>query len=114
MVAEFPSVKYISFVGMSLGGLYCRFALTSLLHGDEGHPPLPLVPLNLVTLATPHVGVRHHLPWHYELAVSAGLAGASGASSVPPLRAVRCQHSPRAGCVCRVGTHDGRQRRKRG
>lgn len=112
MVAAFPSVKYISFVGMSLGGLYCRFALTSILTGSDGHPPLALEPLNLVTLATPHVGVRHHLPWHYELAVKAGLAGASGTVHAcvcvrrqrarPLTRVLRaCLRS--GGCLCQGG-----------
>lgn len=49
----------IAFVGASLGGLFCRYA-ARLLWPDaaDSELPLPARPLALVTLATPHLGVR--------------------------------------------------------
>lgn len=64
----------ISMVGLSLGGLYSRFAV-GLLHYQYGE----LIRFrNFVTLACPHLGVRRHINWVYEAAVEAGLLGRTG------------------------------------
>ena len=73
LLREFPTVNAVSFVGLSLGGLYSRYALGEL---HERHPDLHLA--NLVTLATPHAGVRGHLGWFHDAAASLGGAGVSG------------------------------------
>lgn len=49
--------KEVALIGASLGGLYCRFA-AGLLWGGAGDELLLARPIALVTLATPHLGVR--------------------------------------------------------
>lgn len=69
-----PSLEQISFVGHSLGGLFVRYAIAVLLdppaekesHFKEGKPINAthttriggLIPINYISLATPHLGVR--------------------------------------------------------
>ncbi len=52
-----PSVKNISFVGNSLGGLYARYAL-KLLHNSSDNSICGLTPHKFMTIATQHLGVR--------------------------------------------------------
>mmetsp|Transcript_22408 Transcript_22408/g.36725 ORF Transcript_22408/g.36725 Transcript_22408/m.36725 type:complete len:342 (-) Transcript_22408:187-1212(-) len=69
IAAEFPKLEYLSFIGSSLGGLYSRVA-AKLLFGKEaidqetkGEKKIArlnsdILPGMLITLATPHLGVR--------------------------------------------------------
>jgi triacylglycerol esterase/lipase EstA (alpha/beta hydrolase family) len=52
------NVKFISLVAHSLGGLYAR-CLVGLLF-EEGVIPNRVIPLNFITLASPHLGSREH------------------------------------------------------
>jgi triacylglycerol esterase/lipase EstA (alpha/beta hydrolase family) len=52
------NIKYISLIGHSLGGLYAR-CLAGLMQ-QEGIIPHQLVPINFITLASPHLGSREH------------------------------------------------------
>ena len=61
-------LEKISFVGNSLGGIFCRYALKLLsYHTKEGEKMLyldeknSLLPLMFITIATPHLGVRDNL-----------------------------------------------------
>lgn len=58
-VAANPSLRRISFVGNSLGGLYIRAAACQLLSGGR---MAGLAPELFVTIASPHLGTRL-LPW---------------------------------------------------
>jgi hypothetical protein len=49
-------IKYISFVGNSLGGLYARYSL-KYLHEYDKQTVSGLIPHNFITIATPHLGV---------------------------------------------------------
>mmetsp|Transcript_8450 Transcript_8450/g.11000 ORF Transcript_8450/g.11000 Transcript_8450/m.11000 type:complete len:480 (-) Transcript_8450:331-1770(-) len=76
VVKAYPSLKELSLVGNSLGGLYVRYA-ASLLQDNEDRPATPeseeaysakspsrgtmaggLIPNTFMTIATPHLGVR--------------------------------------------------------
>ena len=52
------SVVYLSLIGHSLGGLYAR-CVAGLLN-QKGLFQSRLIPLNFITLATPHLGSREH------------------------------------------------------
>ena len=67
-----PSLRYLSLIGVSLGGLYCRVAAAGVLGST------PLAPLNFVTLASPHLGVRSHLAGVVEAVVRWGVTGVTG------------------------------------
>lgn len=67
------AVTHISLIGTSLGGLYCRAAAPAI---HERHPHLVFV--NLVTFASPLLGVRNHLAWLLQVAVNIGGAGSTG------------------------------------
>lgn len=62
VAAEQPSLRTISFVGNSLGGLYVREAVRLLDDGPaglgSGARVAGLVPASFVTIASPHLGVR--------------------------------------------------------
>jgi hypothetical protein len=80
VVKKNPSLKRISFLAHSLGGLFARYAIAVLYSPDtynSGQPDDPancemensqtdfsrgmiagLEPMNFITLATPHLGVR--------------------------------------------------------
>ena len=60
VVQEHPSLRDISFVGNSLGGLYSRYAL-SVLWDPEARTIAGLRPVSFLTVATPHLGVRRFL-----------------------------------------------------
>lgn len=68
---ERPAITRLSLIGVSLGGLYTRSALSHLLD-------LPHDFVNFITFATPHVGVRGHLGGVFETAVRWGAVGLSG------------------------------------
>ncbi|KAJ3325445.1 hypothetical protein HDV06_004304 [Boothiomyces sp. JEL0866] len=55
---EEMNIAYISFVCHSLGGIYAR-ALIGMLYRDEIIPGR-MMPINYITLATPHLGARQH------------------------------------------------------
>lgn len=67
------TAKYISLIGVSLGGIYCRWAVR-LLAEHETERVAGLIPFAFITLASPHIGVSHsaslhilaavHLAWH--------------------------------------------------
>lgn len=61
VVAARPSLTHLSFVGNSLGGLYCRYAAALALDVDESGRGSPTVaglrPVTFLTTATPHLGV---------------------------------------------------------
>jgi len=52
-------LKYISFVGNSLGGLYTRYAIKELFDEEKG-TIAGLIPSHFMTVATPHLGVRDY------------------------------------------------------
>lgn len=54
-----PSLTRLSIVGNSLGGLYARYAMHILFNKSDG-TMAGLKPHRLLTIATPHLGVRNH------------------------------------------------------
>lgn len=97
IVAQRPELESISLVGNSLGGLYARAAAAALYDGETGRVA-GLRPDALVTIGTPHLGVRGFtfLPLPRSLpeplvravagqtAVDLLLADGDGAASGPP------------------------------
>lgn len=69
-----PSLRSYSLVCISLGGLYCRYA-AGVLHNTSS---FALEPINFVSIASPHLGVRDHLSEIYRWAARKGVAGQSG------------------------------------
>lgn len=64
IVRRNPSLTRLSLVGNSLGGLYVRHAAALLLDaGGAGTMAGGLVPDALLTIGTPHCGVRRFLFW---------------------------------------------------
>ncbi len=59
-----PHLKSLSFVALSLGGLYSRFAV-KLLH--QRGVLERVSPVNFITLASPHLGVAGRLNSFYEV-----------------------------------------------
>ncbi|CAA7402345.1 unnamed protein product [Spirodela intermedia] len=57
VVQKTKSLKKISFLAHSLGGLFSRYAV-AVLHSSESGTIAGLEPINFITLATPHLGVR--------------------------------------------------------
>ncbi|KAJ6801173.1 putative lipase [Iris pallida] len=57
LVQKTESLKKISFLAHSLGGLFARYAI-SILYSSETGKLAGLEPVNFITLATPHLGVR--------------------------------------------------------
>lgn len=55
-----PSLQFLTLLGTSLGGIYCRVA-AALLLDENGTTMYGLTPLRLTTLASPHLGVGHSL-----------------------------------------------------
>jgi len=51
-----PELRFISMVGNSLGGILCRIAARTLM--AQGW--LGMTPWTFMSIATPHIGVRHH------------------------------------------------------
>jgi hypothetical protein len=62
VVAANANLKKISFVCVSLGGIYGRFAAHQLADVSAG-TIAGLVPWRYISLASPHVGVGHSLRW---------------------------------------------------
>jgi triacylglycerol esterase/lipase EstA (alpha/beta hydrolase family) len=58
------TVKYISFVGHSLGGLVSRYAI-GVLYAAKFFDKVK--PMNFTTFATPHLGARIPLPTNFSL-----------------------------------------------
>lgn len=71
LVAKYPSLKRISLMGFSLGGLYIRAAAPLIEH-------LGLAPVNFVAVASPHAGIRGHLHGLVERTVALGVLGDTG------------------------------------
>ena len=60
ILIEYPSITKLSVIGCSLGGLYCRYAL-SLLFDSQNESYIngkKYDLMNFITLATPHQGVK--------------------------------------------------------
>eukprot|EP01138_Halocafeteria_seosinensis_P007624 gb/GECG01007792.1/.p1 GENE.gb/GECG01007792.1/~~gb/GECG01007792.1/.p1 ORF type:complete len:475 (+),score=34.29 gb/GECG01007792.1/:1-1425(+) len=74
LIEREPSINSLSMIGLSLGGLYCRYAI-GLLHEKFGEN---IRFRHFVTIATPHIGTRRHINWLYEAAVDLGLLGKTG------------------------------------
>lgn len=72
VITENPSLKEISFVGISLGGLISRYAIWRLLEVNERYELSigGLKPVNYVTFATPHLGCRKGVSWVTENVLS--------------------------------------------
>lgn len=83
MIDRYPNLQKISFVGHSLGGLICRYAIARLYKPQTANTPLAssesttkgsenlnsavlgdriagLEPMSFITFATPHLGCRGH------------------------------------------------------
>ncbi|GJQ09317.1 hypothetical protein GpartN1_g1108.t1 [Galdieria partita] len=64
---KYPSLRSISFVGFSLGGLYVRYALFLLM--DQCSPEKSLIcglnPRNILLVASPNLGVSGFGPFRY-------------------------------------------------
>lgn len=58
LATKHADAEEVALVGASLGGLYCRHAAGLLWGGADGMPAIRAQPHALVTLATPHLGVR--------------------------------------------------------
>jgi len=58
LLDQHKSVKKISMVGNSLGGLFCRYAAKELFLQNEG-TLAGASPVRFITIATPHLGVRN-------------------------------------------------------
>eukprot|EP00922_Rhytidocystis_sp_ex-Travisia-forbesii_P063502 GHVS01094471.1.p1 GENE.GHVS01094471.1~~GHVS01094471.1.p1 ORF type:complete len:654 (+),score=183.63 GHVS01094471.1:355-2316(+) len=56
-VLAHPSLEYVSVVGFSLGGLIARYVLRGL-YNDQDKTVVGLQPLDFITAATPHLGLR--------------------------------------------------------
>jgi len=56
IVAAHPSLTMLSLVGYSMGGLVCRYVAGSVM--TEQPPFFGLTPVNYMTVACPHTGVR--------------------------------------------------------
>jgi hypothetical protein len=56
VVVQNPQLTDISFVGLSLGGLYCRHAIKELVSDER---IFGLKPCAYVSIASPHLGIRH-------------------------------------------------------
>jgi len=56
-VKSTPSLEYFSIVGNSLGGLYARYAVMKLYSDGK---IANLEPMNFMTIASPHLGVRKY------------------------------------------------------
>ncbi|GJR53502.1 alpha/beta hydrolases superfamily protein [Tanacetum coccineum] len=70
VIKRYPNLQKISFIGHSLGGLIARYAIAKLYtndpinnHGSESissERVAGLVPINFITVATPHLGTGGH------------------------------------------------------
>ncbi|MFS7913295.1 putative alpha/Beta hydrolase [Helianthus anomalus] len=70
VIKRHPNLQKISFIGHSLGGLIARYAIAKLytrdstdikrLEGGSSERIAGLVPINFVTIATPHLGTGGH------------------------------------------------------
>ena len=70
VIKRHPNLQKISFIGHSLGGLIARYAIAKLYTNDpiNNHDSesisseriAGLVPINFITVATPHLGTGGH------------------------------------------------------
>lgn len=77
LLSASPRIRALSIVGVSLGGLFARAALAyeplrSLMTSNGVRP------VNFITFATPHAGVRQSLSPLLHTALSAGVLGTTG------------------------------------
>jgi predicted esterase len=79
VVKSYPSLRRVSLIGNSLGGIYVRH-MASLLYDKRSGTLAGLQPACLVTIATPHLGVRSHtfLPIGPAWTVAATALGKTG------------------------------------
>uniref|UniRef100_A0A7S3GE09 DUF676 domain-containing protein n=1 Tax=Palpitomonas bilix TaxID=652834 RepID=A0A7S3GE09_9EUKA len=65
-VARHPDLETVSLVGISLGGLYARYA-AGILFDSHQHTIAGLTPRYFISFASPHIGTRrgHNLLFHY-------------------------------------------------
>jgi hypothetical protein len=78
IIADNASLKEISFVGLSLGGLIARYAIGLLYEDmhinicgmDSCNTIGGLRPINYISFATPHLGCRNDLNWFTENVLS--------------------------------------------
>jgi hypothetical protein len=61
VVSSSTELKKISFIGFSLGGLHCRYAIGVLFDTITG-TICGLTPSNFVSMASPHLGLRNLMP----------------------------------------------------
>ncbi|CAH1439149.1 unnamed protein product [Lactuca virosa] len=61
VIKRYPNLEKISFIGHSLGGLVARYAIAKLygVHTQDSRIG-GLVPINFITVATPHLGTGGH------------------------------------------------------
>lgn len=79
MMGEKKEKVRLSLVGTSLGGLYQRSAAALLFESGRFSHLTPFIePASFITFATPHLGVRGHLPRLYQAAVDLGAVGRTG------------------------------------
>ncbi|KAK1413005.1 hypothetical protein QVD17_34687 [Tagetes erecta] len=63
VIKRHPNLQQISFIGHSLGGLIARYAIAKLYTRDSTNSSeriAGLVPINFITIATPHLGSGGH------------------------------------------------------
>lgn len=60
VIKRYRNVEKISFIGHSLGGLVARYAIAKLYGDTEDSRIGGLVPMNFITVATPHLGTGGH------------------------------------------------------
>ncbi len=59
VVGQNPDLNFISLIGNSLGGIYCRYAVMELFNPEMG-TIAGLRPISFTTIASPHLGARAH------------------------------------------------------
>ncbi|KAK4532379.1 hypothetical protein CCYA_CCYA12G3236 [Cyanidiococcus yangmingshanensis] len=96
VVAETKSpLRFISLVGFSLGGLYVRSALGTLVDNSEAPTQVAgLEPHAVVFIATPHLGVRGFRWWHLWPRWTHGLAGLFAGLTGRELFLIDASHEP--------------------
>ena len=59
VASQYSNLSRISFVGNSLGGLFCRYAIRELFNSTD-NTIAGLAPDSFISIATPHLGVRNY------------------------------------------------------
>lgn len=73
-----PPYSRISFIGHSLGGVVQNFAISMVELMTNGEFFRKLRPVNLITLASPWLGISAESPAYVKLALDVGLVGRTG------------------------------------